>query len=211
MATSEHTPDDGAARRPPPSTRHLARQATAHRAEFARLYERVAPAVYAWARLRIRPEQRRHLDPDDVVQEVWCRAVTRFDTFDAEATPFRAWIFRVAKYVLLEAFRALRKTSALGAAPDGEGTRSPDTFPDEATSLTQRVARNEELRAFLAYVETLDDQERDLVIHCGLEGLGYDEVATRLGLTRDAAKKRWQRLRARLVEHGIPRDVLEAA
>ena len=210
MHTPHHTPDDGAARRPPPSTRHLARQASANSAEFAHLYERVAPAVYAWARLRIRPEQRRRLDPEDVVQEVWCRAVTRFDSFDAEQTPFRAWIFRVAKYVLLEAFRSLRKTSPLGLPQDGDGVPSPDTFPDDATSLTQRVARNEELRAFLAYVETLDDHERDLVIHCGLEGLGYDEVATRLGLSRDAAKKRWQRLRARLVEHGIPRDVIES-
>jgi DNA-directed RNA polymerase specialized sigma24 family protein len=37
-----------------------------------------------------------------------------------------------------------------------------------------------------------------LIVYCGLEGLSVTEVAQRLGLSREAAFKRWQRLRDEL-------------
>ena len=63
---------------------------------FGRLYEHIAPALLTWAEFRIRPEQRQHVDPSDVVQEVWFRAWRQMESFDPEATPFRFWIFRIA-------------------------------------------------------------------------------------------------------------------
>ena len=62
---------------------------------FGRLYEHIAPALLTWAEFRIRPEQRQHVDPSDVVQEVWFRAWRQMESFDPEATPFRFWIFRI--------------------------------------------------------------------------------------------------------------------
>ena len=82
---------------------------------FGRLYEHIAPALLTWAEFRIRPEQRQHVDPSDVVQEVWFRAWRQMDTFDPEATPFRFWIFRIAKNVLLEAVRKTRRADVAGA------------------------------------------------------------------------------------------------
>ena len=63
-------------------TRELAVRAHAgDSARFAELYERIAPSLYTWAELRIRPELRQWVDPGDVVQEVWCRAWKVFGTF----------------------------------------------------------------------------------------------------------------------------------
>ena len=70
--------------------------------DFARLYEHIAPAVHTWAALRLRPDQAAMLDPGDLVQEVWLRAWRRIDDFDHERIPFRFWVFRIAKNVLLE-------------------------------------------------------------------------------------------------------------
>jgi len=60
---------------------------------FAALYGRAAPALFAWAALHVGEPLRARLDPEDVLQEVSCRAFERFDTFDPGRSSFHAWIF----------------------------------------------------------------------------------------------------------------------
>jgi DNA-directed RNA polymerase specialized sigma24 family protein len=54
----------------------------------------------------------------------------------------------------------------------------------------------------------LDADERLLLAQVGLEGVSFAEAGERLGLSRDATAKRWQRLRARLEEQPRARDLL---
>src|SRR5262245_938602 len=71
-------------------TQGLARAAKGgDEARFGQLYERIAPAIYTWACVRIRPAMRGQLDPQDIVQEVWCRAWKAFPHFDPDEQPFR--------------------------------------------------------------------------------------------------------------------------
>lgn len=180
----------------PTPTAHLVRAAQeGDEARFTELYSRVAPAVFAWARLRIGPAVGR-LDPEDVVQEVWCRAVLRFREFDPERAPFRNWVFGVANVVLLESFRRLRAA----ASDPGETSRFLDKVPDTATSISRRVARDEVYRSMVERLAQLEEDDRALVIYCGLEGLSYEEAAPLLRISAHAIAKRWQRLRARLRE-----------
>ena len=175
---------------------------------FARLYERIAPSLHTWADLRIRPALRVRLEPSDVVQEVWCRAWRQMPSFDPEATPFRPWIFRIAKNVLLEAFRLLERQAGGGGAP-GPTTRLfvLENLPDDATAISRRMARDENLASFGEMLRKLDEDDQKLVVHCGLEGLTHKEVAGRLNLSADAVAKRWQRLRTRLHERGLPEEL----
>ena len=64
------------------------------------------------------------------------------------------------------------------------------------------------MTAFNKAIESLKDEERALVIHCGLEGMLHTEVAERLGLNSEAVTKRWQRLRKKLVEQGLPQILI---
>ena len=178
---------------------------------FAELYERIAPALFAWASLRIRPAMRAYVDPQDVVQEVWTRAWKAFPGFDAESTGFRTWIFRIAKNVMLEAFRKISRTtpSAHGAGPS---TRlfQIHNLPDSATNVSRRLARHEGLAHVLAFVEKLGPDEQELFVHCGLEGMSYVEVSERMQIHHDTIAKRWQGLRERIGRFGVPRDLLLA-
>jgi DNA-directed RNA polymerase specialized sigma24 family protein len=79
------------------------------------------------------------------------------------------------------------------------------------TSATRRIARNDALTKFLLRVQALDEDDRALLVHCGLEGLTAGEAAERLGISRDAAAKRWQRLKAQLVEQRAPDGLIELA
>jgi RNA polymerase sigma-70 factor (ECF subfamily) len=193
-------------------TGRLASEAHAGDAQrFGQLYERIAPSLYTWADIRIRPELRAWLDPQDVVQEVWCRAWKIFASFDPTTTSFRYWVFRVAKNVLLEALRKLDSPTFRASGPD-PSTRALllADVPDSATAISHRVARAENLKLFTQWVQSLDDEDRKLLVHHGLEGLSQAEVAERLQLGREAVAKRWQRLVARVSEQKLPRDLFAA-
>ena len=184
----------------------------AGRGEFTELYCGLAPALHVWAALRLRPQLRAFCDLEDLLQEVWCRAYAIRDRFDPDEVAFRPWLFRVAKNVLLEVVRKARYASQV-KHPEGRTTRlfTLEAVADQVTSVTRRVARDDSLREFHGRIDALPEDERELVLHLGLEGLGYDEVARRLDLNREAVKKRWQRLRARLEGQGVPDTLLELA
>lgn len=194
------------------STRDLARGAKrGEEGRFAELYERIAPAVHAWATLRIRPEMRGQVDPEDVVAEVWCRAWKAFAKFDVEGASFRAWVFQIAKNVMLEAFRKAQR-AAPGGAGAGPSTRlfQLQNVPDSATEVSRRMARDEGLQALLEWAKGLEEDEQKLFLHCGLEGMSYAEVAERMQLEYDTVAKRWQKLRERVERFAVPRDLLVA-
>jgi RNA polymerase sigma factor (sigma-70 family) len=56
-------------------------------------------------------------------------------------------------------------------------------------------------------VQSLDDDDRMLLIHHGLEGLSQSEVAERLQINRETVAKRWQRLLVRVSEQKLPREL----
>ncbi len=194
-------------------TQELAARAHAGEAErFGELYERIAPSLYTWAEIRIRPDLRQWVDPGDVVQEVWCRAWKIFDSFDPKTVTFRYWVFRVAKNVLLEAFRKLESPTFKARSRDAAASRALELadVPDSATAITRRVAREESLQLFAKWVQSLDEDDRMLLVHHGLEGLSQAEVAERLQMGREAVAKRWQRLLARVIEQKLPRELFIA-
>ncbi|MAG58424.1 MAG: hypothetical protein CMJ83_19220 [Planctomycetes bacterium] len=187
-------------------TVHLARDAqSGGQASFGALYERLTPVLHSWASLRLRPGMRGRVEPDDIVQEVWMRAHRVFDRWDSSRSPFRAWLLSVAKNVMLEALRHVRRPDAAA----GGVTQSSKAFdladvPADVTSLSRRCARDERLLGFVECVRELPAGDRMLVVHCGLEGDTCKNVAVRLDLTEAAVIKRWQRLKKRLEGMGVP-------
>jgi RNA polymerase sigma factor (sigma-70 family) len=177
---------------------------------FDALFAEVAPALYAWAEMRIRPNLRARLDPQDLVQEVWIRGMQGFARFDARGVSFRAWAFRIGKNVLMESLRASRND--IVGTPGGATSRmlALEGVPQDVTSFTQRVAREESVRSFLHDAGQLAEVERMLLVHCGLEGETCAEAAVKLGISEDAAIKRWQRLKARLRGETWSRAILGA-
>lgn len=166
---------------------------------FQALYDDLAPALHAWAEHRMRPMLHRACEAEDLVQEVWHRAVKALPGFDPGRFTFRAWVFGVAKHTLLHVLRqAGRQAHIVGA--DGHTTHMQGLaeVPEAITSLTKRVARDEGVALFRQLLAELPSEEQELALYCGLEGAACTTVATRLGLGVEATTKRWQRLRARL-------------
>jgi len=172
-------------------TQVLARAAASDPARYEELFARVMPALQAW--LALRTPRGRAPDAQDLLQEVWLRALQSFSAYDP-ARSFRAWIFGIAKNVLLQSLA--RPSLQARSATDSSAPAS--VVPDPHSSFGTRLARSEAIERFLARVERLDPDERALLVYCGLEEYSSAQAALRLGITPDAALKRWQTLRARL-------------
>jgi RNA polymerase sigma factor (sigma-70 family) len=188
------------------TTASLARGVVGDRERFARLYVRVAPSLTAWASLRMTPSLRKVLDVEDVVQEVWSRALADVHTYDPGRSSFRTWVFAIANHVILKGYRLLGRGGAASGREDGKTDLAQ--IPEDITSISQRLVRDETLQRCVDHVARLDEEDRELVIQCGLEGLPARQVGRLIGASPEAVVKRWQRLRARLRELTAFKDLL---
>lgn len=166
-------------------------------AAFGREWARAAPSLRAWATHHVRAPLLPLLEPDDLLQEVACRAWRRRRTCDARRGGFRPWVFGIARHVLHE---ALRRRGVRVAAGADVACASAGAFvvPDASVALAQA----ENLRHFAMRFALLPPDERCLLVCCGLEGLTQGQAAARLHVSPDAAAKRWQRLCRRVRAEG---------
>jgi len=172
-------------------------------APFDELYDRVAPAVNAWAALRIPENLTSLISPEDLVQEVWFRAHQKIDDFDPNRS-FRGWIFGFANHVLHE---FLRQRASSASGHDSGGFDFAEV-PDDATLVSVRAERNEGTTAFLMIFPEADEEERTLIALRGIEGLPFEEVARELAVSAAVVRKRWERLRKKLSDQEPPEGLL---
>ena len=167
---------------------------------FQGRYEEVAAPLTAWAHLRCRGPLRRAIDPDDLVQEVVLEAWRAQERFDPSKGAFRSWLFGVANRVAAE---TLRRKARRGDAQDYESEPVA-----ELTTISRRVRRREALTSLFKRMDELDAEDRDLIVYRGIEGLDHRTVAELLGITSEAAAKRWQRLREQIAVWPAVKDLL---
>lgn len=168
---------------------------------FDALYGSIAPGLYAWASLRVP----RGVAVEDFLQEVWLRCVRGLYRDDGAFDSFRAWVYQVARNVLLESLRRHLRM-ARQSTPEAPGTL--DEHSANVTSISLRLARDETMSQFLEYARSLPAEDRELLLLCGVEGQPCAQVAVRVGLATPTATKRWQRLRDKLRQTGWTRSLL---
>ena len=123
-------------------------------------------------------------EADDLLQEVFLRAILQGRDF-CDLTNPRAWLFHVARNLLIDRLRVTREQLPL-----------PDDLSSEADDDTITV---DVLSHCLPRVLTeLPAQDREAILLCDLQGMTQQDYARQLGLGLPAAKSRVQRARRRL-------------
>ena len=173
---------------------------------MTRLYGGVAPAIHTWADMRIPPTMRGVVTPEDVVQEVWARAIPKFEDFDPDRGQFRGWVFGFAKNVLKELLRQKERREIQPGEQTGELSLS--ALPANITSVTRRVSRSEEFRCLIDFSKTLNPIDQEILLQRGLQGQPHDTIATGLSISSASCRKRWERLRDMLRNQGVTSRIL---
>ncbi|MCC7011691.1 MAG: sigma-70 family RNA polymerase sigma factor [Planctomycetes bacterium] len=167
---------------------------------------RMIEPLRVWVDLHLHGAMRGRIDPADVMQETWARAMQNIRLFDSSKGTFRGWLFGIARNVLRDAFRA--NTSANAGHGGTSWAASLDQVTDRVRGFVQSVDRNDALQHLGETIRAFDESDQDLAI-CALEGLKLGDAAVRLGISYEATAKRWQKLRARLASGPIARELLE--
>ena len=163
-------------------------------------------------KVRIGPELRRRVDPEDAVQEVLTEAVARSREWaDREDLPLAVWLRLLAQQKLSDLFRRHLGAEARDVRrerhEDAASTAFADHLIGHATSPSGAVARKELRDRLLASLREMPEPDREILLLRHFEQLSGADAARVLGLERSAASKRYfralQRLREALVALGI--------
>jgi RNA polymerase sigma factor (sigma-70 family) len=190
-------------------TEWLTRQAVAgDRDARDEIVQRTMQPLLAWFAVHIRASRAFRAEPQECVNEVWMRALSRLGKLDPDAGNIRLWLFGIARNVLNEhRHHAMRREAGRG---DGMATeQTVSTLEDSITRVSEVMARSEQHQILTTLIQTLDTEDSLLITCHGLERRPLAEAAEKLGITRDAAAKRWQRLLALMRERGINMGLFE--
>jgi RNA polymerase sigma-70 factor (ECF subfamily) len=144
------------------------------------------------------PGLRQRVDTDDIFQSTVLASLDELAGFRYQGEKaFIAWLAGVAERRIVTAARRHRaaKRDLRRENPAAEA----DVLPGEFTSPTQGAVRSEVTEDIQRAVERLPRLERQAVELHSYEGLGFGEVAERLGLSdKHAARRLFQRALKRM-------------
>lgn len=144
------------------------------------LYIRYADNVYGYVRSIVRDEH----EAEDVTQHVFAKLMTVLPRYEQRQVPFAAWILRVARNVAVDHMRRRRAVPC-------EEVRELDTRKDFGDSQQTSIGLREAL-------ETLPEDQRQVIVLRHLVGLSPGEIACRLGKSEPSVHGLHHRGRAAL-------------
>jgi len=146
-------------------------------------------------------------EAEDAVQETMLRAWRSRDTFDG-GSQLRAWLYRIATNVCLDAIRSRsRRVTVVHARPEVPWLQPyPDVLLDEAAPSAdqpdaQVVERETIELAFLAAMQVLPPRQRAALIARDVLGWPASDTATLLETSVAATNSALQRARSTMQEH----------
>ena len=97
----------------------------------------------------------RRMDAEDIAQTVFVKVFGKWDTFDREKSSVSTWIFNITRNTLIDYQRALSYRS------HGELT---EFITDDSDAALDLLVLEEEQERLADALESLTDEERDLII-----------------------------------------------
>lgn len=158
------------------TVRHLvARAQRGDREAFGQLYLRYHAPLYRLARLHLRVEA------EDAVAETFARAWASLPRYRDTGAPFVAWLYGIARHVVVDEIRRSRRSELRAQWPD---------MPMEAGQDDDRLA-------LAAAIDRLPQEHRQVIELKFLVGLTNEDIARALGKSPGAVNAiRWRALRA---------------
>ncbi|MFK7995911.1 MAG: sigma-70 family RNA polymerase sigma factor [Granulosicoccus sp.] len=163
---------------------------------FKQLYSRYEQSVYRFAFNGCNNEAR----ASELFQEIWLRVIKARKSFKP-SQPFKAWLFTIARNLLIDNYRSQSRT-ALDNRAGNDAYADPDTLPQDSFSsipdtwsrapLTpEQIACASEQNTILRdALQSLPLAQREAVMLKHIAGLSISEIAQMQGQGSQAVKSR---------------------
>ncbi|MEO7348318.1 MAG: sigma-70 family RNA polymerase sigma factor [Terrimesophilobacter sp.] len=169
----------------------LAAAQTGEQWAFATLWVEYAPAVTAFLRARGSRE------PDDITSEVFIAVFERLPQFVGGEAEFRSFLFSITYRRLVDEFRMRARR---GESSEWTAEKDPRRSPSAEQEAFDRVADG----AALALIDTLPEDQRNVLALRIIADLSIDQIATVLDKRPGAIKALQRRALERLRKNFPP-------
>jgi RNA polymerase sigma-70 factor (ECF subfamily) len=135
-------------------------------------------------------------DVEDVTQDAFLKAYRKLGAFDGRSS-FYTWLYRITANTAMDWRKREkhRRHAPLPEGPEGEdAVPAEDAGPETATSRRELKARID------AAIEALPDKYHEILVLREIEGLSYEDISARLGMSKGTVESRLFRARERLRE-----------
>lgn len=183
-----------------PATLELLRRwHSGEHAAFEQLLRRDLPWMQHQVARRMGAELRGRADIDDVVQVAMVNVLQhgpRFQTDDLDH--YRAMMLRIVENTIRKLVRDGRREKRWAGREEPLPSGSVVALSNSVTQPASAADRNERRAWLQLALEMLDTDDRDLILQRQWHGRSFKELAQTLGISEDAARKRFDRAVARL-------------
>ncbi len=155
------------------------------------------------ARREIGPALAGKVSISDVVQETFLAAQRNAGDFHGRTEPqWRGWLKAILLHHLANQrrYHAVRTRRYPGLDPVAETARDVPPVAGAVTPPSRQLMRRERDGALAEALARLPERYRQVVCWHHHDGLGFRDIAARLGISPDAAQKVWGRALVRLKE-----------
>jgi RNA polymerase sigma-70 factor (ECF subfamily) len=146
-------------------------------AAFDEIYMRHFDTVYGYAHAAVRNSH----DAEDAAQQVFVRALQALPEYELRSAPFRAWLFRIARNVVMD---LLRRGNRIVVEPPEDLAVRQEALPADLDADLSWLSERE----VAAQVELLPRAQREVIVLRYLLDLPYDEIAGLTGGTKRSAE-----------------------
>ena len=146
---------------------------------FASLFRRYRPVIARYAGRLVGDDAR----AEDIVQEVFLSALRSIGSLD-RPSGFKPWLYRIAHNTCVDHMRRTYRGDEVSidanALPASEEIRLFRRAPSTHAAVTQR----EDFKNLREAFGGLPPSQSEVLVMRELEGLSYDQIAARMGITR---------------------------
>jgi RNA polymerase sigma-70 factor (ECF subfamily) len=137
----------------------------------------------------------RREEAEDLTQEIFLRIYENLSTYRADSGTFNSWVYRLGRNLIIDRWRHARFLRQCGGPLEDAAVEMEDhTSPSPHRSFEQREAA----RLVREGLRNLSPENKEAVILCDLQGMGYQEMSAVLGVPEGTVKSRISRGRLAL-------------
>jgi RNA polymerase sigma factor (sigma-70 family) len=150
---------------------------------FEALFRRYRPRIVGYVRGMVSD----HARAEDITQEAFMSALRGLQSSDQEIS-FRPWMYEIAKNACIDHLRRARRGTEVSIDSDDFSPQEEGRISQSVSGTDAEVARRKELESLQMAFGDLPDSQHQILVMRELEGLSYDHIGSRMGLSRGAVE-----------------------
>src|SRR5438309_5473612 len=162
-------------------------------AAFEVLFRRYRDRITAYVRSIVSD----HARAEDIVQAVFMSALRSLRSTEREVA-FKPWVYEIAKNACIDHIRRARRASEVSIDSEDFSAVDEGRLSVGVTTTDAAYSAHEDLVALRMAFNDLPDAQREVLVSRALDGLSYDKISSRTGLSRSAVESMLFRARRTL-------------